>query len=442
MNFSDEIILGAGWAGLLYAKQELKKGVRNLSLIEADKKGNFGGLLKSQVIDGFTFDIGGPHLLFSKDKTILSEIIKLLGDNCSLKERNNFVYYDDQFIQYPFENGIYKLSPVKRVKFVYGIIERMIYMAKNKEWKPETFLDWITGFFGDYMADEYLIPYNKKIWKRPLEKMAADWVFTPGRLPFPDLEAMIKSAAGIPNIGYGEQAHFYYPKSAGIQSLFNSLFDKIINDGIEIFDNERVTNIDIISNGNFSINGKFETRKLVSTIPLPEVLLSLDEHDNNVNLASKFDYNKVVIVGVALNSKTPEHTSVYVPNSNIIFHRYTWMSSLIPPSDNSKSNLIAEITIPKGEKIDLRRIESDTQKNLADIGVIADEDDIIFSKTWVNKYGYPIYTLDHNDIRNEAMRILKENNIVSVGRWGLWHYWNTDMVYKAVSDISKEEVGN
>jgi len=49
----------------------------------------------------------------------------------------------------------------------------------------------------------------------------------------------------------------------------------------------------------------------------------LDGHDNNVNLASKFDYNKVVIVGVALNSNTPEHTSVYVPNSNIIFHRYT-----------------------------------------------------------------------------------------------------------------------
>jgi protoporphyrinogen oxidase len=120
MNFSDEIILGAGWAGLLYAKQELKKGVKNLSLIEADKKGNFGGLLKGQVIDGFTFDIGGPHLLFSKDKTILSEIIKLLGDNCSLKERNNFVYYDDQFIQYPFENGIYKLSPLSVLNLYMG----------------------------------------------------------------------------------------------------------------------------------------------------------------------------------------------------------------------------------------------------------------------------------------------------------------------------------
>jgi len=438
MNFFDETILGAGWAGLLYAQQEQKKGLKDLSLVEADKKGNFGGLLKSQVIEGFTFDIGGPHLLFSKDKTILSEIIKLLGDNCSLKARNNFVYYDNQFIPYPFENGIYKLSPERRVKFVKGIVERMIYMAKNKDWKPETFLDWITGLFGDYMADEYLIPYNKKIWKRPLERMAADWVFTPGRLPFPNLEAMIKSAAGIPNIGYEEQAHFYYPKKGGIQSLFDSLLNQVAENVAKIVDNERITNVDRLSNGNFSINGKIETRKLVNTIPLPEILLLLDEQGKNVNLASKFDYNSVVIVGVALNSKTPEQTAIYVPDPKVIFHRYTWMSSLSPPSDPNKSNLIAEITIPKGERIDLEGIESKTLKNLADIGVIADENDIMFSKRWENKYGYPVYTLDHNNIRNEAMSILKENNITSFGRWGSWHYWNTDMVYKAVSDINKE----
>jgi len=437
MNFSDETILGAGWAGLLYAKQELKKGVKNLSLIEADKKGNFGGLLKSQVINGFTFDIGGPHLLFSKDKTILSEIIKFLGDNCSLRARNNFVYYNDQFIPYPFENGIYKLSADKRVKFVYGIIERMVNIAKNKEWRPETFLDWITGFFGDYMADEYLVPYNKKIWKRPLEEMAADWVFIPGRLPYPDLERIVMSAAGIPNTGYEEQTYFYYPKKGGIQSLFNSLFYEVINEKAQIIDDTRVTDIDRLSNGHFSINEKIETGKIVNTLPLPEILQLLDKTGENASLVNKFDYNSVVIVGVALYSKTPGHTSVYVPNSKVIFHRYTWMSSLILPADRNKSNLIAETTIPKGEKIDAKKIETETLKNLADIGVIRDENDIMFSKTWINRYGYPIYTLDHNNVRNEAMTILRENDIKSVGRWGSWHYWNTDMVYRAVSEVNK-----
>ena len=108
MNFFDETILGSGWAGLLCAQKDLKKGIGKISLIEADRKDDCGGLLKSRIIEGFTFDVGGPDLLFSKDKSILSEIVKLLRENCSLKVRNNFVYYDNQFILYPFENGIYK----------------------------------------------------------------------------------------------------------------------------------------------------------------------------------------------------------------------------------------------------------------------------------------------------------------------------------------------
>ena len=206
-----------------------------------------------------------------------------------------------------------------------------------------------------------------------------------------------------------------------------------MNNGAEILDNERITNIKKLSNGDYSINGKIETRKIINTIPLPEILLSLDKSKQIEKLACKFDYNSVVIVGVGLNSKTPGQTSIYVPDPKIIFHRYTWMSSLIPPTDTNKSNLIAEITIPKGEIIDTKKIASETIKNLADIGVIKDEQDVLFTKTWVNKYGYPIYTLDHNEVREKAMHILRENGIVSVGRWGSWHYWNTDMVYKAIS---------
>jgi protoporphyrinogen oxidase len=111
------------------------------------------------------------------------------------------------------------------------------------------------------------------------------------------------------------------------------------------------------------------------------------------------------------------------------------MSSLIPPVDPNKSNLIAEITIPKGETIDSKKIELETIKNLADIGIINDEKDVIFTGIWINKYGYPIYTLDHNYVRDEALNILNENNIISVGRWGSWHYWNTDMVYRAILEL-------
>ena len=258
------------------ANRVTESGIKNFALIEASKPGELGGLLRTEEIDGFTFDCGGPHLLFSREDKILSEITGILKPNYSKRSRDNFVFYKGQYIPYPFENGVYKLHPEERVKMVKGIIDRMLYIAKDGEWKPKHFLEWITGFFGDYMADEYLIPYNKKIWKRPLDKMAADWVYSPGRLPFPELENMLLTVAGIPNTGYKEQAYFYYPNAGGIASLFNSLREMVSLKGAKIIASKKVVSVNINSDHTFNINNEIIAYKLISTIPLPELLMSLN----------------------------------------------------------------------------------------------------------------------------------------------------------------------
>ncbi|MGC8573887.1 MAG: protoporphyrinogen/coproporphyrinogen oxidase, partial [Caldisphaera sp.] len=158
------------------------------------------------------------------------------------------------------------------------------------------------------------------------------------------------------------------------------------------------------------------------------------------NLANEFDYNSVIVVGVAISSSTSEQTTIYVPDPKVIFHRYTWMSSLANRKDSTKSNLIAEITIPKGEMVDIDKITSTVIRDLANIGAIKDEKEVIFTRTWFNKYGYPIYMLNHNMIRDKTTEILNYYGIKSVGRWGSWHYWNTDMVYKAILNINNTGV--
>ena len=62
--------------------------------------------------------------------------------------------------------------------------------------------------FGHDVAEDYLIPYNEKIWKRPLDNISADWVYIPGRLPIPSVEDIVKAVAGIPVVGYKEQSIF------------------------------------------------------------------------------------------------------------------------------------------------------------------------------------------------------------------------------------------
>ena len=284
------------------------------------------------------------------------------------------------------------------------------------------------------MTEEYLIPYNKKVWKRPLDSIASDWVFTPGGLPFPSIEDLLKAAAGLPNIGYKEQAHFYYPKIGGISALFRALYKIVLDGDAEYVGGERVTSVKREENGLFCVNGSVVSRSLISTIPLPELLLSLDNR-NYGKLSERFDYNGVATVGIAVRGVTPDQTTVYIPNPKIIFHRYTWMSSLVPTRNSERSNLVAEVTIPKGGDFDPERMTDEVIRGLMDMRVIEDESSVLFTRFWFNKYGYPIYSLDHNAVREEAMSLLGNYRIKSVGRWGSWHYWNTDMIYKAVEDL-------
>ena len=428
----DAIVLGAGWAGLLVGLR-LNGENKNISFIDKDKE--LGGLLKSETIDGFTFDTGGPHLLFSRNSDILEKIKATLGRNITKKERNNFIFFNGEYIQYPFENGIYSLNPVDRMNIVQGIIERMIEHSCDKNWQPTNFKDWATGIFGDAMASQYLIPYNKKIWKRPLDRMAADWTFTPGRLPYPELGSLLEATAGIKNIGYKEQAIFYYPERGGIKSLYDAVYTGLKQTGSKFINNTNIDSIERISSGRYVVNSTFNTSSVINTIPLPEAILSVDKSSYTKSLSRKFDWNSVAVVGVAISQKTPNQTAVYVPDDKVIFHRYTWMSTLITPDHNNCSNLIAEVTIPKGEPYDRANITNRVIHDLVNIGVIEDENKVLFSRFWFHNYGYAIYTLDHNDVRKKAMEILDSVGIKSVGRWGSWHYWNTDMVYKAVDEL-------
>jgi len=128
-----------------------------------DREIEHGGLLKSVTIDGFTIDIGGTHIIYSRDRIILNELLSLLGDNVISHERRSYVLFDKVFVPYPLENGLYMLPPEERAEALINFMEAILSMGKD--WKPRSIEDWIQ-FFGKWNAKKYLIPYNKKTWKK------------------------------------------------------------------------------------------------------------------------------------------------------------------------------------------------------------------------------------------------------------------------------------
>ena len=425
----DFAVLGCGWAGAV-AVMLLKERFPASSLLVLEAEKREGGLLRSENVRDFTFDIGGSHVIFSRSERSLKELLSLLGDNCVKHERRAFVKLRD-LVPYPLETGLYALPPEERAEALIDFLETLL--SRGPDWAPKTLEEWIRGFFGKWIAERYLIPYNEKVWKRPLSQISADWVYTPGRLPVPDWKDVARAAAGMRVVGYVEQSTFYYPLRGGIQALLNAALQRVSGE-VAVVNGERVTEVRRLG-GSWLINGKYSAKKIISTIPLPDLVRALDAPSDVRRAADELDYNRVVIVGVGLGRRAPEQHWVYVPQRDVIFHRYAWVSNYSPyNAPRGFSALIAEVTVPRSKPVNAEEITKRAISDLEKLEVIKSEE-VEIVKVWVHEHGYPIYALNHEEKRTAILRWANELGIISVGRWGSWHYWNMDKVYENVRKI-------
>ncbi|MEM2261450.1 MAG: FAD-dependent oxidoreductase [Candidatus Bathyarchaeia archaeon] len=423
------IILGGGWTGVS-AALEFKARFPSVDIlvIESSLYSKRGGLLRSEVVQNHIFDVGGSHIIFSRNSEVLSKILALLGGNLIKNTRKSFILFNGIFVPYPFENGLYMLPTEDRADALISFLEA--WMSRSPKWEPKTLKEWIYGFFGKWIAEKYLVPYNEKIWSKPLDQLDADWVYTPGRLPIADWKAIVKSSIGIPTIGYVEQSIFYYPRKGGIQALYDAALEKAMSTGVDFLWSERVTTVKN-DGGEWLINDRYRGDLLISTIPLPELVKVTEAPEEVIKAIDSLDYNSVAVVGFALNKPAPDQHWIYVPQKDLVFHRYAWISNYSPyNAPKGQSTLIAEVSIPKG-KMPSPRLTEEVLNGLEKIGIL-EKRNIISAIIWFNKYGYPIYTIGHRNVREIIQNWLKETGIYSLGRWGAWHYWNIDKIYEEV----------
>jgi len=412
MSKQETAILGGGLAGLSTA-YFMKD---NCVVLEADNK--LGGLCRSFKKDGFVYDIGG-HILFSKNKEILSEIVSWLGENVQRKYRKNQIWYKDRFVKYPFENGLYSLD--KR-----EIYECLMGYLINKNPKPENLKEWCRYTFGNGIAEKYLLPYNEKIWKHDLEDMSIHWV---ERIPKPPLRDIIKSAIGVKTEGYKHQLHFYYPRIGGINSLIESLANKVknIERGFKVREIKKLNNRWKLSNGQKTK----ECDRIISTIPVFELIHCLDDVPAEVNKALEgFVYNSLIIVMIGIkNESLTDKTAIYIPDSKILPHRVCFMKYF---SDNNApkgcSHLIAEITVQPDsdllgtdDSVLVERVSSQLESICG-----FSKNEIISTDVQRIKYAYIIFDKDYGKNTEIVFNYLNELGIHCTGRFGTFQYINMD----------------
>jgi protoporphyrinogen oxidase len=407
-------VLGGGLVGLVVAGHAAPE----CEVLEADDV--VGGHCRSLVRDGYSFDLGGPHILFSRNQEILDYIFATLGDNLHIGHRANKIWFGGRYVKYPFENGLYDLAPEDRFDCLY-------HYLRNDYPPPRNFKEWIYHTFGKGIAEKYMVPYNEKIWKVASDQMAIDWV--EGRVPKPPLEDVIKSAVGVETEGYTHQLTFGYPREGGIEAVVRGFAARCRN-VVTGFPVRRVWR----EGAAWCVSDGRQTRRydrLVSTIPVQALIEGLPDVPAEIRrLTAELRFNSlaVVMLGVRCDRPLP-FTAVYVADPDIVFHRLSFPLSFTPNGAPAGHMAVtAEITWdprgvdppPSDEALIARVLDG-----LARMG-IATPDAVSFRAVHRTRYAYVVRTIGYAERLKPVLDYIAGLGIVSVGRNAEFEYINMD----------------
>lgn len=427
-------ILGGGLSGITLARLLHEQG-HEVIVLEAEPV--YGGLCRSRKAEGFTFDIGGSHIIFSKDTEVLSFMRRMIAENEQRNNRNTRIFYKQRFVKYPFENGLAELPPEDRFLCINGFVKNLIAIEKGEVKKPENFREWIYATFGAGIAECYMVPYNEKIWKYPTEKMSLHWV--DGRIPRPPVEDIIKSAIGIETEGYTHQAVFSYPLDGGIEALVASIAKPIlpnIRTGFRVKSTRKSGTTWVISNGTTEIKAD----RVICTMPVQHLLPCLDGVPAPVKEACRaLVYNSLICVNIGVKGPLPPISWMYIPDKTLgKTNRISFPSSFSRhAAPEGCSSVLAEITHQPGDEISAMtddQLIAEVFRMLEAMGICT-KDRIVFSSVERQPFAYVVYDLAYQKNIAVVKDYCHAQGIPLVGRFAQFEYLNMDGVIRSVLDF-------
>ena len=418
-------ILGAGVTGLSLARFLHEGGVplAALSLFEAAPE--IGGLCRSKTVDGFTYDVAGGHILYSKDAEAMRWMKACAGGERAFvrRDRHTRIRFGDRFVHYPFENGLGDLPPQANFECLKGYVEA--WHARQLDAggsAPGDFASWIRWRFGDGIAEHFMDPYNAKIWKRDLADMTSSWVA--GRVPDAPVEDVLRASVGIRTEGYVHQAIFYYPRQGGFQA---------ITDGIGSILLERVRlSTPVVSverrGGHWRVNDE-DFDIVVNTLPLtdlPDIVQGMPAAP--ARAMRELQYNGLVSYLVALDR--PEHPDlswIYLPHPEQgPANRVTYMSNYSPGNaPEGKTSFLVEVTWPGEAEPAGSELEREVLAGLEHAGLLR-RDEVLFTDRADVRHAYVVYDHGFDDRRAAALEWLAGEGLHTIGRFGRFDYDNSD----------------
>jgi protoporphyrinogen oxidase len=163
------VVVGGGPAGLTAGYLLAKRGKPVIVLEASDQ---VGGLARTEVRDGYRFDLGG-HRFFTKVKEVDDLWHEIMKEEFLKRPRQSRIYWNDKFLEYPLDgmDVIKKLGPIELVRCGLSYL----WAAVKPKGREETFEQWVSNRFGKRLYNHFFKTYTEKLWGVSTDEIRAEW---------------------------------------------------------------------------------------------------------------------------------------------------------------------------------------------------------------------------------------------------------------------------
>jgi protoporphyrinogen oxidase len=412
------VIIGAGPTGLGAGYRLAELGYDDWVLLEGNDY--VGGLATSFTDEaGFTYDIGG-HVMFSHYPYYDQAVDRVMGDDYTTLKREAWVWMEDRFIPYPFQNNIKGLRPQTILDCLMGLIE-----AQRNPHDPANFREWIDAVMGSGIAEHFMVPYNYKVWATPPELMNFLWIGE--RVSVVDIESVLRGVLfDKEETTWGPNNTFRYPRRGGTGSLYEGFRTHVEH---KLHLQTPVASVDPVSREVRTADGRaFPYDLLLSTMPLNRLVERMEGVPDAVRRAAGLlEWSGTHVVGVGLDRPALSNKNwIYYPESDVPFYRVTYLSNysdLITPEPD-QTLLLTETSHSRYKQEDAATITARVIEGLVATGLMEEADRHRIVTTWrcSPPMTYPVPTLRRDEALGTIQPWLEAQGISSRGRFGAWLY--------------------
>ena len=392
------LILGAGPSGLTLANRLKQMGETSL-----EKEKEAGGLCRSTQVDGSPFDIGGGHFLDVRRPKVNEFLFQFMPEEEWEKfDRDSRIAVNGDVISHPIEANIWQMKLENQVEYLKSIA---VAGCNLKEEMPQEFVSWIYWKLGDKIAENYMIPYNQKMFGEDLNQLGTYWL---EKLPNVSFEETLLSC--LTKKAYGEQpghAQFFYPKKYGYGELWLRMAEEIKG---QIKYDASVHAIDFDTNTVTTKEGEtYSADVIISTIPWMEFAKITGMPQELKEKIGHLKYSSVQTAYFPDNLDT-EAQWVYYPDPELSYHRILVRHNFC----NGSKGYWTECNST--------RVDETTESTFQ----------------YMNQYAYPLNTIGKPEIMKELLEWAKTRRVYGLGRWGEHQHYNSDLVVELALKMAEE----